>query len=80
MIRKVHEAQLQGDKEIPVWGDGSPPMEQRSSGGNYPAITQEELQNILIPIPPLDKQLEIVNILMQYEIALNNFDKKPKQT
>ena len=55
-------------------------MEQRSSGGNYPAITQEELQNILIPIPPLDKQLEIVNILMQYEIALNNFDKKPKQT
>jgi len=35
-------------------------MEQRSSGGNYPAITQEELQNILIPIPSPDKQIEIV--------------------
>lgn len=28
-------------------------MEQRSSGGNYPAITQEELGNLLIPLPPL---------------------------
>ena len=36
-------------------------MEQRSSGGNYPAITQEELQNLLIPIPPIEKQLEIVD-------------------
>jgi restriction endonuclease S subunit len=35
-------------------------MEQRSSGGNYPAITQEELGNILIPIPPLEVQQEIV--------------------
>lgn len=34
-------------------------MEQRSSGGNYPAITQEELENILIPLPTLDKQNEI---------------------
>jgi type I restriction-modification system DNA methylase subunit len=34
-------------------------MEQRSSGGNYPAITQEELKNILIPLPPLEKQIEI---------------------
>lgn len=36
-------------------------MEQRSSGGNYPAITQEELQNLLIPIPPIEQQLEIVD-------------------
>lgn len=35
-------------------------MEQRSSGGNYPAITQEELSNILIPIPPKEIQLQIV--------------------
>ena len=27
LIRKVHEAQLRGDKEIPVWGDGSPTRE-----------------------------------------------------
>lgn len=34
-------------------------MEQRSSGGNYPAITIEELGNVLIPLPPLDIQEEI---------------------
>lgn len=27
LIRKVHEAQLRGDAEIPVWGDGSPTRE-----------------------------------------------------
>jgi len=27
LIRKVHEAQQRGDKEIPVWGDGSPTRE-----------------------------------------------------
>lgn len=35
-------------------------MEQRSSGGNYPAITQEELRKILIPVPPLKLQSAIV--------------------
>lgn len=34
-------------------------MEQRSSGGNYPAITLDELQNIQIPIPPPEVQAEI---------------------
>lgn len=36
-------------------------MEQRSSGGNYPAITLDELGNILIPLPPLEKQTEIAD-------------------
>jgi GDP-L-fucose synthase len=27
LIRKVHEAQQRGDKELPVWGDGSPTRE-----------------------------------------------------
>lgn len=36
-------------------------MEQRSSGGNYPAITNEELKKILIPLPPLEKQNEITS-------------------
>jgi len=36
-------------------------MEQRSSGGNYPAITLDELANILIPLPPIEKQTEIAN-------------------
>jgi restriction endonuclease S subunit len=35
-------------------------MEQRSSGGNYPAITQEELSNLYIPVPPLEIQAQIV--------------------
>lgn len=36
-------------------------LEQRSSGGNYPAITQEELGNIKIPIPSILVQQEIVS-------------------
>ncbi|WP_202219842.1 GDP-L-fucose synthase [Okeania sp. KiyG1] len=27
LIKKVHEAQIRGDKELPVWGDGSPSRE-----------------------------------------------------
>lgn len=27
LIRKVHEAQIKGEKQIPVWGDGSPTRE-----------------------------------------------------
>jgi GDP-L-fucose synthase len=27
LIRKVHEAQQRGDRQIPVWGDGSPTRE-----------------------------------------------------
>ncbi|MBD2567675.1 GDP-L-fucose synthase family protein [Anabaena lutea] len=27
LIRKVHEAQIKGDKQLPVWGDGSPTRE-----------------------------------------------------
>ena len=35
-------------------------MEQRSSGGNYPAITQEELGKIKIPVPPKETQTQII--------------------
>ena len=37
-------------------------LEQRSSGGNYPAITQEELSNVIIPFPNTLKQNKIVTI------------------
>jgi restriction endonuclease S subunit len=37
-------------------------MEQRSSGGNYPAITEEELKKILIPLPPKEIQQQIVDL------------------
>ncbi len=36
-------------------------MLQRSSGGNYPAITQKELEKILIPVPTQDVQEKIAN-------------------
>jgi len=35
-------------------------MLQRSSGGNYPAITEDQLLRILVPIPPTEIQDEIV--------------------
>jgi restriction endonuclease S subunit len=35
-------------------------MLQRSSGGNYPAITKTELENIIIPIPKISIQEQIV--------------------
>lgn len=38
-------------------------MQQRSSGGNYPAITQEELKKILIPIPSLNIQEKIIQLM-----------------
>lgn len=38
-------------------------MLQRSSGGNYPAITSEELKNIIIPIPSLETQNKIIELM-----------------
>jgi restriction endonuclease S subunit len=35
-------------------------MEQRSSGGNYPAITPSELKRIEIPLPEIATQTKIV--------------------
>lgn len=37
-------------------------LEQRSSGGNYPAITQEELSNVVIPKLEIAKQKEVISI------------------
>lgn len=37
-------------------------FEQRSSGGNYPAITQDELSNVTIPLPSIDKQNQIIKV------------------
>jgi len=35
-------------------------MVQRSSGGNYPAITEQELAKILVPVPPMAVQDAVV--------------------
>lgn len=37
-------------------------FEQRSSGGNYPAITQEELCSVTIPLPEKEIQKKIVKV------------------
>ena len=48
---------------------------QRGSGGNYPAITSEELKKLIVPIPKINVQNRIVQIMDNaYEI------KKQKET
>lgn len=36
-------------------------MLRRASGGNYPAITQDELSNVLVPLPDKSTQKKIVD-------------------
>ena len=43
-------------------------MLQRSSGGNYPAINQEELKKILVPVPSVGMQEQIVKIMSDANI------------
>jgi type I restriction enzyme, S subunit len=38
-------------------------FDQRSSGGNYPAITEEQLSKLIIPLPTQDKQASITKLL-----------------
>jgi len=38
-------------------------MSQLSTGGNYPAIIQDDFKKLLIPIPPLKTQQEIIDIM-----------------
>lgn len=40
-------------------------FEQRSSGGNYPAITQEELSSVIIPVANDDIQIKIKTIFQE---------------
>jgi len=45
-------------------------MEQLMTGGLYPAITQYELENIIVPLPDLSLQKEIVNDLIREQRSL----------
>lgn len=38
-------------------------MSLRSSGGNYPAIIESELKKVIVPIPPLDVQKDIIEMV-----------------
>lgn len=54
-------------------------MFYRSSGGNYPAITQEQLGKILIPLPSKAAQLKINLILSKARATYSENKTKAKQ-
>ena len=43
-------------------------MERRSSGGNYPAITQDELARVVVPVPDMATQAEIVEEITRRKV------------
>lgn len=45
-------------------------MLQRSSGGNYPAITKDELGKILVPVPSLEIQEHIVDEVFRRQVGV----------
>lgn len=48
-------------------------LKNKMTGGLYPAITEEELKEIKIPIPILEKQIEIMNLIeMKKQNILDN--------
>lgn len=54
-------------------------MLQRSSGGNYPAITAEELKKIVIPIPDIEVQRQICNEANQRKEEANKMRQEAEQ-
>jgi GDP-L-fucose synthase len=63
LIRKVHEAQVRGDKELPVWGDGSPTREFLYS--------EDAARGIVMGTQYYDG-LEPVNLGTGYEITIKD--------
>lgn len=63
LIRKVHEAQIRGNKQLPVWGDGSPTREFLYSTDAARGIVMAA-QNYNAPEP--------VNLGTNYEIAIKD--------
>jgi GDP-L-fucose synthase len=63
LIRKVHEAQMRGDKQLPVWGDGSPTREFLYSTDAARGIVMAA-QNY--------NGSEPVNLGTNYEISIKN--------
>lgn len=44
-------------------------MERRSSGGNYPAITQDELARVVVPVPDMATQADIVEEITRRKVC-----------
>lgn len=53
-------------------------MAQRSAGGNYPAITECELKKILLPVPPIHIQENIIDIYTKAQEAKQAKDEEAK--
>jgi restriction endonuclease S subunit len=54
-------------------------MGQRSSGGNYPAITQEELGNVVIPFVDNKRQIKIVKHISQIRAQAQQLQTEAEQ-
>ncbi len=63
LIRKVHEAQLAGDKIIPVWGDGSPTRE---------FIYSEDAARGIVMAAQLYNESDPVNLGTNREISIKD--------
>ncbi len=63
LIRKVHEAHLRGDKEIPVWGDGSPTRE---------FLYSTDAARGIVMATQLYDGAEPVNLGTNYEISIKD--------
>ena len=46
-------------------------MTNKMRGDNSPSIRKSDLQNLLIPLPPIDEQLQIVNIIQNLNLIFN---------
>lgn len=51
-------------------------MAVRSSGGNYPAIIESELKKVLIPLPPLAIQKNIVSTIEEIKLKVKQLQKE----
>jgi GDP-L-fucose synthase len=63
LIRKVHEAQIQGAKQLPVWGDGSPTRE---------FLYSEDAARGIVMGTQLYNDSEPVNLGTGYEISIRD--------
>ena len=54
-------------------------FEQRSSGGSYPTITKDELQKALVPLPPQETQIRIVELMDRVYAFKKQNETKAKQ-
>ncbi len=63
LIRKVHEAQQRGDKELPVWGDGTPTRE---------FLYSEDAARGIVMATGAYNEAEPVNLGTGYEISIRD--------